>query len=266
MTEMIHAAFSPPTDRGDGKLSAGTVWTLTYRTFRQSPWPFIALGFLPVPFSVLAALPKLIVGREGAVAVTLSVLVTLAQYFVQFIGQIATVYGASRRLAGVSFTLGEALGVAVRRFLPLLAVGLMVGLVVILGFLLLVIPGLIAAVMLVLAVPACVIERSGPVASLNRSLYLTKGNRWRIVGALLLVVVLPLFGSFAVVGLAGAVAFGLQLQVAIILAVILGLLLLVPVILVLPAITMILTGVLFVELRRLKGEGGPRASISQVFD
>jgi len=52
--------------------------------------------------------------------------------------------------------------------------------------LLLLVPVLIAVTMLWVAVPACVIERPGVVRSIRRSFTLTKGNRWRVLGILLI--------------------------------------------------------------------------------
>jgi uncharacterized membrane protein len=55
--------------------------------------------------------------------------------------------------------------------------------------------------MLWVAVPVTVIERPGVFASLSRSAVLTKGYRWRIFGAYLLITLLVaiLFGVIAVV-------------------------------------------------------------------
>jgi uncharacterized membrane protein len=63
-----------------------------------------------------------------------------------------------------------------------MSVGIMI------GFILLVFPGTILAVMWFVSTPACVVERLGPLSSMGRSRELTKGHRWKIFGMLVLVV------------------------------------------------------------------------------
>jgi len=43
-----------------------------------------------------------------------------------------------------------------------------------------VVPGLVIAVMVFVALPACAVERTGPIRSLSRSVDLTEGFRWRV--------------------------------------------------------------------------------------
>lgn len=74
----------------------------------------------------------------------------------------------------------------------------------VLGFaaILLIIPGLMAATAFYVTVPVCVNERLGAPESLSRSLELTRGQRWRILG---LYVVLLLIG-LALTTMAGLVS------------------------------------------------------------
>ena len=76
----------------------------------------------------------------------------------------------------------ESLKVGLRRFLPLTGLALAGSLLQVIGFALLVIPGLILYTMWFVSVAACVVERTGPWASLRRSKDLTKGHRWKIFG------------------------------------------------------------------------------------
>jgi len=63
-----------------------------------------------------------------------------------------------------------------------------------LGFLLLMVPGLVLATIWFVVLPACIVERLGPWTSLRRSLQLTKGHRWKVFGLVLLLLV-PTWGS-----------------------------------------------------------------------
>ena len=87
------------------------------------------------------------------------------------------------------------------RWPVLIGTALAVGLAVAVGLMLLVVPGVFAYVILVLAAPVVVMERSAAGAAIRRSAALTRGHRGRILGA---VAVTTISGV-----LAGAVASAL---------------------------------------------------------
>jgi hypothetical protein len=74
------------------------------------------------------------------------------------------------------------LKVGLRRFLPLILLGYVAAFLIMFGFVLLIVPGLILYTMWFVAVGACVVERLGPWKSLRRSEELTRGHRWKIFG------------------------------------------------------------------------------------
>lgn len=69
------------------------------------------------------------------------------------------------------------------------------------GWLILVVPGVIWAVMWSVSLQAYVVERTGPIAAFGRSRALTKGSRWRVLGFLCVYQV-----GMAILGLLAAVA------------------------------------------------------------
>ncbi|MGH8572696.1 MAG: DUF975 family protein, partial [Gammaproteobacteria bacterium] len=73
-----------------------------------------------------------------------------------------------------------------RRIGPLVGLSILSSIIVGVGLLLLVVPGLIASVALAVAVPVLVEEKLGIVESMERSAALTKGSRWRIFLMLLI--------------------------------------------------------------------------------
>ncbi len=113
---------------------------------------------------------------------------------------------------------------------------------------------------LAVTIPACVVERKGPIESLKRSFELTKGHRLQIFVLYLIVGVITgivtaifvlLFGIFAAIfGTAGIVIAALLL--AIILAV--------P-----QAFNSVMTTVIYSDLRQAK-EGVALDSLANVFD
>jgi hypothetical protein len=60
---------------------------------------------------------------------------------------------------------------------------------------------------LVVAIPAMLEERIGPIAGIRRSWHLVRGNFWRVIGILLVVYVLTAVVQYALAGALGLVAF-----------------------------------------------------------
>jgi cold shock CspA family protein len=102
---------------------------------------------------------------------------------------------------GKSLSSVEALSLAARVLLPLLGLGLVVSLGTILGYLLLIVPGVILSILWSVAAPSVVVEGKGVFESLQRSRDLTRGHRWAILGLL----VIFLLGSWVL----SAFSFGL---------------------------------------------------------
>lgn len=101
--------------------------------------------------------------------------------------------------------LGECLTTAMAVLLPTLAIGLLTGIAVGIGFLFLFVPGVYLWLGWVLAIPVLVQERQGVFGSMSRSRDLTRGNRWRLF-ALFLVLIVIMSVVQAVLGLLGTLA------------------------------------------------------------
>ncbi len=86
-----------------------------------------------------------------------------------------------------------------RAFLSAAAVSLVLGVVLPLGFALFLVPGLFLAVSFQFAIFAVAVEDEGPLDAFRRSWELARGNRWRLLG---LVVLLGVVGGIA--GAAGS--------------------------------------------------------------
>ena len=141
-----------------------------------------------------------------------------------------------------------------------LAMTILIGLGLMVGFLLLAVPGVMLLLRWSVAVPALVVERSGVLGSLGRSRDLTQGHRWAILGFLLVLALIDavVFGAFAFGG--GMLAVSLQ-GVGIAVA--------------LPIVTLVVnamlsafngaaTAALYFELRRA-GEGGLAVETAAAF-
>lgn len=90
-------------------------------------------------------------------------------------------------------------------FWPLVGVSLLFGIGVAIGFVLLIIPGLILIVIWSVVAPVTVLERPGVFAAFRRSRELVRGNGWNVFGVILIVFVIVFIISAA----AGFAASGL---------------------------------------------------------
>lgn len=84
-------------------------------------------------------------------------------------------------------------------FWPLTAVSILFAIALGIGFLLLIIPGLILMVIWSVVAPVTVLERPGPFPAFGRSRELVRGNGWNVFGVILLV-----FLAVAVISIAAA--------------------------------------------------------------
>lgn len=107
-------------------------------------------------------------------------------------------YAAFQTLRSRPVSIAGSVARGLQRFLPVVGTSLLTTIIVTLGIFLLVIPGLIASIMLALALPVCVVERLGPIDSLSRSAELTKGFRWQIFGALFAVGIVEMVAGLAI--------------------------------------------------------------------
>jgi hypothetical protein len=146
----------------------------TVRIMARNLVPFLVIG-------LLSALPiALGKGRETRPEAWLLLALALVLYA---LGQAVVGYATVRTLRGEPAGMAASIARGVARLLPAtIACGAAI-LIIMLGVVVFVIPGIIAAIVLIVTVPACVIEGLGPVASLRRSAELTAGFRWQIFGA-----------------------------------------------------------------------------------
>jgi hypothetical protein len=107
----------------------------------------------------------------------------------------AVCYGVFRDLSGDRAGIGECLSVGLRRMLPVVVVAALWLLFVVLGLILLVIPGIIIACTLYVAVPASVVEAPGILGAFRRSVQLTAGHRWSIFAILFFLRILMFAGD-----------------------------------------------------------------------
>ena len=117
-------------------------------------------------------------------------------------------YGTVMDLSGRQASFGEALGVAVRLFFPLIGLAIISSFGVGFAFLLLIVPGLMLMTAWIVAVPVRVIEGTEVFDTFSRSAELTRGHRWSIFGLLvvyfIVAIVVSLIARPLLVGVSAA--------------------------------------------------------------
>ncbi len=117
-------------------------------------------------------------------------------------------YGVFQEMRGQRADLADCLRRAGALAFVVIGVAIVSAVAKILATLLLIVPGLIVATMLWVAVPVAVVERPGVIGSLSRSAVLTKGNRWGVFGIMLLIGIGNWVASYLVERIVGAGAPG----------------------------------------------------------
>ena len=161
----------------------------------------LVCGVLTLPFliaSLTASDPVVIGPRTGVIQSGLvrqgrlwSFLLPVLQSF----AQAPVIAGVFAQIQGRRVSASDMLLTLVRRIGPIVGVVVLQTAAFMAGLAVLAIPGIIAWTMLFVALPACIGEEAGIIASLKRSFALTKGDRWRILGlgmAIVLAGIIPI--------------------------------------------------------------------------
>lgn len=190
---MTTAGSSPGHIDIGGILSEATdTWKKAFGTI----W-LIALILL-VPVGILSYFSD----RGWLIGLIYFVASILATLYIQ--GVLARIVQDVREDGKVDWSVGELLKSINPKLLPLLGLTIVLSILISIGLVLFIIPGIILALIWFVAVPVLIIEDKGVFDSMSRSGELTKGNRWRIFG-LMLVVYIGVFVVFLIAALIAAV-------------------------------------------------------------
>jgi hypothetical protein len=139
--------------------------------------------------------------RSTALAYLVGLIVVLIGLLIVFVLQAAILRGAAQATIGDPVDVEAGFRWGLRRFPSVLLLAILVGLTVLVGLILLVIPGLIFIVMFSVAIPALVIENRKGTEAMSRSWNLVKGHFWHV--ALVLIVTALITGLVS--GILGAI-------------------------------------------------------------
>jgi Uncharacterised protein family (UPF0259) len=154
-----------------------------------------------VVFVVTGVLSEVLIRASPALAlVSIVVTIVAATLFTGMVVELVADVRDGRRDASV----GRLLAAAAPVMWNLIALGIVEGIAILVGLVLLIVPGLILTTIWSVAPPAVVLERAGPIAALGRSRELVRGNGWQVFGVIALFVFGVLIGASVLDSLAAA--------------------------------------------------------------
>lgn len=184
-------------------LSVGEIIDASFQVYRRH---FSALAMIVLVCSGIPMLIQIYARAVGGVPWALTLLYFLLAVVLGLIATGATVFVVSESYLGRGITAREALARATPFVLPMILASLAVGLVVFLGLVLIVVPGVVAVCGLALTIPALVVESLQPSAAMGRSWALTRGHRLRMLALFFVIFILLVVPYLAVMGVFGVVA------------------------------------------------------------
>jgi hypothetical protein len=131
----------------------------------------------------------------GLIAAAIAVIISAAL-------QAALTRGAALATVGDPIDVEASYRYGFRRFGSVFWISLLVGLVVAIGFLLLIIPGIIFLTMLAVAIPALIVEDRRGTDAMSRSWNLVKGHFWHVLGTIVVAFIITAVVG-AVIGIFG---------------------------------------------------------------
>lgn len=165
-----------------------------WETFKKRPWFFIGVTLLIAIASAIASSITSMFGEEGAASL-LGTIVNMGLSTLIGMGSAAFFLKAhDTPEAAQSSDLWHP-----QNFWQYLAATLLTGIIVIIGLILLIVPGIILALMLMFGCYIVVDRGMGPIEALKESRRITAGSRWQLLGFILALIGINLLGLLALV-------------------------------------------------------------------
>ncbi|MBA3264083.1 MAG: hypothetical protein H0T69_16760 [Thermoleophilaceae bacterium] len=172
----------------NAKLDTGRVFERIFTIYREQFTlliPAALVLFLPV-----AILNGIVLTSGGVLAALLSAAIAvIATYWYQgmVVEAVRDILDGRR-----DHTVGSLFSSATPFIWPLFGAGVLAGIGVLIGFILLIVPGLFLLTIWAVIVPAIVIDRTGVMGSFGRSRELVRGSGWQVFGVIVVLFLLQL--------------------------------------------------------------------------
>jgi magnesium-transporting ATPase (P-type) len=118
------------------------------------------------------------------------ILAALLMIVVSFLTQAAIIYGTFQDLRGQKASIGDCIARGLSSIIAVIIGSILLALGLMIGFVFLIVPAVILALMWWVYVPAIVVEGKGIIEAFGRSRELTRGRRWHILGLLIVLLIL----------------------------------------------------------------------------
>jgi hypothetical protein len=181
------------------EFSLGKVLRDTFSTYFNNFVQFILLGLLVyVPVVALSAallgigtpLQQSQVLATAGTTYFFSGIISIVTLVVYAFVNAGITFGSIESLNNRPFTFGALINRSFSTFFPILLATILVYIIVVLGMIALIVPGIIALLMFSVVYPVIIAERKGPSGALGRSRELTRGHRWAILGGYIVYIVI----------------------------------------------------------------------------
>jgi hypothetical protein len=182
-----------------GRIDVGRVIGQAFDTYKQYAGPLlggalIVIGVAAIASALLSATGSVILALVGAV------IAFVAQFL--YTGYVVKLVQDVRDGRKDS-SMGELFSAAAPYIGALILNGIMAGIAIAIGFVLLIIPGLILITIWAVISPSIVVENRGPVEAFGRSRELVRGDGWTVFGVIV-IAFLIVIGISIVAGIIGA--------------------------------------------------------------
>lgn len=209
----MEASPTPPPAPAARRIGAGDVISETFSVYRDN---FGALfGSALAVFIVVGIIAGLIQTGDSFILALVASIVRLAGHalYTGFVVRLVHDVRDGRR----DETVGDLFEAAMPAILSLIVFGILFGIAVGIGFVFLIVPGLILLTFWSVGAPAIVIEGLNPIEAFGRSWRLVRGNAWSVFGALLLAFLIVLAIQFVISAIATSIG-----DLALVIGVVLG--------------------------------------------
>jgi len=219
----------PPSAGGGGQIpqrGLGDILTAAFDVYKANagrlitivavvvvPLSFISHFFTGVVFKAHEVTQDVVLGGQTISTTTVSsksfgalvfggLIAALIVVVISAALQAALTRGAALATVGEPIDLEASYRYGFRRFGSVFWISLLVGIIVAVGFILFIIPGIIFLTMLAVAIPALIVENRRGTDALGRSWNLVKGNFWHVLGTIVVAFIITIVVS-AVIGIFG---------------------------------------------------------------
>lgn len=199
----VHPEVVRRTSTGSGHFDLGRVIQRTFTSIGQNAAVFFGASVILVgiPSTISALGQGSLVSTDPYSGFGFVMLGTVLYFIGLYLLQGMVVKAAVNGFNGKKTEFGDAFGAGVQMFFPLLGLSIIATLGTMLGYILLIVPGIILSVMWSVAAPAVVVEKRGVFENLQRSRDLTRGFRWSVFGLIVIYVILSWIIGMALGGL-----------------------------------------------------------------